>query len=217
MATIQAQGSRRVQGKGVSPRTIRATLSTLSGILSQAVEDGLIPSNPCARPGRLLPRGPAAPEIEVFSPRELAALLDVARRDYPESHPFLLTLARTGLRLGEAVGLEWRDVDFAQRVLVIRRSVRKSRTSLPKNGKTRRVDMSPQLANCLDGLRSLQAAEAALDGGTLRERCFPGQQVEDRWREHVWRPLLRRSGRATGVSIPGGTPTRACSWSTGRA
>jgi hypothetical protein len=53
VATIQAQGSRRVQGKGVSPRTIRATLSTLSGILSQAVEDGLIPSNHCARPGRL--------------------------------------------------------------------------------------------------------------------------------------------------------------------
>ena len=40
---------------------------------------------------------------------------------------FLLTLARTGLRLGEAVGMECRDVDFAQRVLVIRRSVRKSR------------------------------------------------------------------------------------------
>jgi integrase len=74
---------------------------------------------------------------------------------------FLLTLARTELRLGEAVGMECRDVDFAQRVLVIRRSVRKSRMSLPKNGKTRRVDMSPQLAECLNGLRSLQAAEAA--------------------------------------------------------
>ena len=54
--------------------------------------------------------------------------------------------------------------------------------------------MSPQLAECLDGLRSLQAAEAALDGRTAPERCFPGQQVEDHWREHVWRPLLRRRG-----------------------
>ena len=65
----------------------------------------------------------------------------------PREPPFLLTLARTGLRLGEAVGLEWRDVDFAQRVLVIRRSVRKRRMSLPKNGKTRRVDMSPSSLN----------------------------------------------------------------------
>ena len=25
------------------------------------------------------------------------------------------------------------------------------------------------------------------------ERCFPGQQVEDNWRERVWRAVLRRA------------------------
>ena len=80
--------------------------------------------------------------------RELAALLDVAQRDYSDSYPFLLTLARTGLRLGEAVGLEWRDVHLGERVLHVRRSVRKNRVSLPKNGKPRRVDVSPMLAEC---------------------------------------------------------------------
>jgi integrase len=129
----------------------------------------------------------------VFTPRELTRLLAVAEQDFPENYPFVLTLARTGIRLGEAVGLEWRDVDFSQRVLVIRRSVREGRVSLPKNGKTRRVDMSPQLAACLESLRSLQGAEAALQGIPAPERCFPGQQDERAWRAYTWAAVLRRA------------------------
>ena len=195
VSAIQAQGSRRTKGKAIARGTLQGTLWTVSAILGQAVEDGLIPSNPCQRLGKLLPARGAddAPEIEVFTPRELAALLDVAQRDFPESYPFLLTLARTGLRLGEAVGLEWRDVDLAQRVLVIRRSVRQGQVSLPKTGKTRRVDMSRQLAACLADLKSLQEAEAALKGIAAPERCFPGQQSEDHWRSSVWAPILRRA------------------------
>jgi integrase len=196
VGTVQAAGSRRTKGKPITRRTIQRTMTVVSVILGQALEDGLIQSNPCARLGKLLP--PAMPdaeaEIEVFKHQELANLLAVAERDFPEAYPFVLTLARTGLRLGEAVGLEWRDVDLSQRVLLIRRSVRLGRVSLPKNGKTRRVDMSPQLVACLSNLRSLQAAEAAVQGQPAPERCFPGQQAEDRWRATVWAPILRRAG-----------------------
>jgi len=45
----------------------------------------------------------------------------------------------------------------------------------------------------LSSLRSLQAAEAALKGVPAPERCFPCQQVEGHWREHVWRAVLRRA------------------------
>ncbi len=38
---------------------------------------------------------------------------EVAETDYPEWYAFVLTLARTGLRLGEAIGLECADVDHA--------------------------------------------------------------------------------------------------------
>jgi integrase len=196
IGTVQANGSRRTKGKPITRRTVQRIMTVVSVVLGQALEDGLIQSNPCARLGKLLP--PAMPdteaEIEVFTYRELATLLAVAEQDYPEAFPFLLTLARAGLRLGEAVGLEWRDVDLSQRVLLIRRSVRKGRVSLPKNGKIRRVEMSEKLTACLARLKSLQVVEAAVQGQSAPERCFPGQQDEDHWRSSVWAPILRRAG-----------------------
>ena len=103
-------------------------------------------------------------DIEVFSPEELASLLAVTAEGWPQWHTFLLCLARTGIRLGEAMALEWRDIDFDRRVVIVRRARRKGRVSPPKNGKGRRVDMSHQLTQALQSLQSLQEAEAALGG-----------------------------------------------------
>jgi integrase len=196
VGSIQAGGSRRTKGRPITRRTVQRAMTIVSVILGQAVEDELIPSNPCTRLGKLLPPGmpDAEAEIEVFTYQDLAALLTVAERDFPEAFPFVLTLARTGIRLGEAIGLEWRDVDLSRRELLIRRSVREGRVSLPKNGKARRVDLSEQLTECLANLKSLQAAEAALKGIPAPERCFPGQADDAHWRTYVWAPILSRAG-----------------------
>ena len=197
VSAVQSAGSLRTKGRAISRRTINRTLTTVGVILGQATEDGIIPSNPCTRLGKVLPPsqpGAETDEVEVFTPRELTALLAVAERDYSEAFPFVLTLARTGMRLGEAIGLEWRDVDFRRRELLIRRSVREGKVSLPKNGKVRRVDMSPALASCLANLKSFYAAEAALKSSAVPERCFPGQANDDHWRRFVWTPILDRAG-----------------------
>ena len=72
----------------------------------------------------------------------------------------------------EASALEWPDVDLANRVLIVRRSLRQGRVTAPKNGKPRRVDMSPQLVAALASRQSLQAAEAAIQGRDAPARVF---------------------------------------------
>jgi integrase len=181
--------------------TLKVTLSLLHSVLARAVEDGLIARNPATGLAREIRSTPAAEatEVEVFTREELGRLLTAAEQDWPEWHPFLLTLARAGLRLGEAIGLEWRDVDFDQRVLIVRRSVnhRLRRMSAPKNGKGRRVDISRQLAASLAAHRSLQGAEAILAGIALPERVFstpPGEPIrDDSFRRDVWARLLKRA------------------------
>lgn len=213
---LTTKGNQRTtERRALSRATVRVTLSVLQALLARAVEDGLILSNPAARLSSEIGRAERSEvtEIEVFSPEELASVLAATEQDSPEWYPFVLCLARTGLRIGEAVALEWRDVDFERRVLIIRRARRKARVSLPKNGKGRRVDMSQQLARTLQGLRSLQEAEAVVrapwpPNGSSRRRPVDRSGTT---------PSATMSGRAsfgapacaTGSPTPCAIPSRA--------
>jgi integrase len=65
-----------------------------------------------------------------------------------------LTLARTGLRLGEALGLQWGDIDFKGGFIEVRRAWVNQQVTTTKSGKTRRVDATPQLLTTLLALGS---------------------------------------------------------------
>ncbi len=71
------------------------------------------------------------------------------------------------MREGELIGLQWGDVDFSGRLIEVRRNVRRGRITTPKNGKTRRVDMSLQLTNTLERLLAQRKAEALKKGESL--------------------------------------------------
>src|SRR6185437_11319643 len=96
-------------------------------ILNEAVDDGLVTSNP-ALGLRKVYRSPdfrdgaTTATITPLTREELTLLLTTAREHhvrrgakvlhpYRRHYPFLLLLARTGLRLGEAVALQWGDID----------------------------------------------------------------------------------------------------------
>jgi integrase len=187
-------GKLRKSRQGLAPRTVRAFINTLVAILNSALEDGLIPSNPAARLGKVIRRDQTqVEEIEVFTPDELTTLLEAAARDWPDHHMFLLCLARSGIRLGEALALRWEDIDWRSRVILIRRTTRRGSTSVTKNGKARRVDMSQQLGAALEGWQTLQEAEAAVAGCEASAWIFSAlraaRHAESNIRR-VWRRLL---------------------------
>jgi integrase len=58
-------------------------------------------------------------------------------------YPLVLLLVSTGCRIGEAVGLQWHDVDLDERELLIRRNfVRNRIEDSTKNARDRKVDIS---------------------------------------------------------------------------
>jgi integrase len=181
------------------PRTLQcAVLPPLMGVLSYAVERRHILVSPAAKLGKYV-RANDVPEerVDPFTREELSTLLETARSDMPEWHPFLLTAARTGLRFGELTALRPDDLDFRGRAILIRRAAYRGTVSTPKSGKARRVDMSRQLAETLRGYLSVREAEAVVAGGTPPPWLFTdptGRLVNHRWfYHHVWWPLLRRS------------------------
>lgn len=60
---------------------------------------------------------------KVLSPEEQLALLRTFNRRWPtkcRNHAMVLTMLRTGLRVGEAVALRWEHADFRTRRLIVR-------------------------------------------------------------------------------------------------
>jgi integrase len=136
------------QTSGLSANTVRIILSYLSAILNEAVDDELIQANPAARVRKNIAKDHKE-EISQLTPKELDKLLKKVQRHYSNHYTLFLLLARTGMRIGEALSLQWGDIDFNGRFIEVRRSVVRGNVSTPKSGKSRRVDMSPQLAESL--------------------------------------------------------------------
>jgi integrase len=94
------------------------------------------------------------------------------------------------------MALQWSDVDFSQRVLLVRRSVRRGVTAVPKNGKARRVDMSRQLCDVLRGWKTLRDAEAVVERRESGPWVFPATAgdpgAQDTFRR-LWARILKRA------------------------
>ncbi len=200
LAAKLRSGSTRWKNRPLSPASVKAILLVLQSVFTKAVDDKLLSSNPAARLGRFAKRKDktADDRMDVFTKEELAHLLAVAEHDLPEAYPPILTLAKTGIRSSELFGLQPDDLDFTRQILWVRRAIAKKRVGTTKNGKVRRVDLSPQLGRVLRDHLSRRAAEAVLAGQEPSPWVFPlptGEPMTPGYLyDRLWNPLLDRAG-----------------------
>jgi integrase len=100
-----------------------------------------------------VPRGRNLTEARTLSRDQLAALIEHTPTNY---RPIIATLALTGMRIQEALGLVWGDVDFENGVVRLRYQLTRATTSEParrvrlKTDKARRdIRLEPELASLL--------------------------------------------------------------------
>jgi len=162
-------------GQGLKPRTIRYIHTTLRASLQEAVRQGLLAKNPAdtARPPAA--REARAPEIRPWNARQLATWQAWVDGQQLSDAVAFRVLAFTGCRRGEALALQWRDVDFEEGRLAVRRSVGVVKNKgkpeefvegPTKSGKERVVDLDPQP---VAALRSWRVARAGIDLRLARE------------------------------------------------
>jgi integrase len=147
---------------GLSRSTIRNILAPMRGMYNQAIEDGKAHANPAAMMGKHNKKDAVSKDrkINPLTREELQILLDKAEKDLAHYYPLFLCAARTGIREGELIALKPIDLDFTNRLLDVQRNLSRKKITLPKNGKTRKVDMSKQLAAVLGELLSRRRAAA---------------------------------------------------------
>src|SRR5262249_47359619 len=100
-----------------SPKTRNNVLTVLNVLLKQAVEGEVIDQAPCV--GRLLPIPKASAGFYDFD--EYARLIEAAKAIDRTAHLIVLLGGDAGLRCGEMMALELRDVDLQKRQLCVQR------------------------------------------------------------------------------------------------
>ena len=90
-----------------------------------------------------------------------------AMKEKPGYYPLFLTLAGTGMRLGEALALQWDDLDLVAREIRVARSLSRGRVDTPKAGHGRTVDISQKLAEMFRHLEQQRAAQVLARGWSM--------------------------------------------------
>ena len=103
---------------GWSPKTVNNVLTVLSVALKTAVEWGVIDRVPCSIKLLRAPKSVAA--FHDFS--DFEKLVEAAKDDGATAQLIVLLGGEAGLRCGEIMALEWRDIDFTNRQLSVARS-----------------------------------------------------------------------------------------------
>ena len=161
--SLAKEGANENTGKPLAPKTIRHNLSFISDVFSYAVRMDLVSDNPCRKV--TIPKGEVK-EKPIYSQEEIAQLLTAINGEDTKYRAFFYLIAYSGFRRSEMLGLEWKDIDFENNIISIKRTSnytaeRGIYTDTTKTKRSKRVlKISPYIMDILKELKAEQDEEA---------------------------------------------------------
>ena len=140
-----------MEAKKLARKTRRLLHSILTKMFAYAVDDlELIDKNPVKKG-----LAPKVDKVEKPALRE-EQLVELFKAVPAKLKAFYMTLALTGIRTGEALGLKWSDVDFASREIHVKRAIYRGQETTPKTSSSIRCrPMAPELYQSLLNHRTM--------------------------------------------------------------
>lgn len=161
--SLAKEGANEKTGKPLAPKTIRHNLSLISNVFTYAVKMGLVSDNPCSKV--TIPKGEVK-EKQIYSQEEMETLLTKLIGEPLKYQVFFYLIAYSGFRRGEMLGLEWKDIDFENNIISVRRTSnytaeRGIYTDTTKTKRSQRtLKISPYIMEILKQLKEEQDNEA---------------------------------------------------------
>lgn len=156
----------------LAAKTVRYIHTIVHKALSDAVDAGILRTNPAERAKPPRPNRNGTRAIECWEPSELAVFLESVKDTRLE--PAWRLAAMTGMRRGEVLGLRWRDINFDQSRLAVRHTIvsvaYEVLDSSPKSHQARVVDLDPATVAILQRHRDRQDAERVEFGSEYEGR-----------------------------------------------
>ena len=162
----------RMERDGVTASTRNRHLAMLKSMFQSAIKWGLMRENPAKGIPKLRETGA---RTRFLDQDEVRVLLEAADESF---RPILVTALHTGMRRSELLNLRWSDVDFGNRIIMVRES---------KSGKQRAIPIDQTLYQTL----------CTLPSRFRRGYVFPSPKSPDRPLSdltHAFRRLVKKVG-----------------------
>jgi len=161
-ADLLVDGRRNGAGGGLAPKTVRYIHGMIRKALADACRKGTVVRNVADLAEAPKPSAGSKREMRVWTAEQLRQFL--AEIDGHRLHPAFFLAANTGMRRGEVLGLQWRDVAIDSGRLSVRHAVLNVAyelvTSDVKTATSRRViDLEPRTVGVLRSWRRAQREE----------------------------------------------------------
>jgi integrase len=127
--------------------TIGGALTALSVVMDKAVRNGYAVANPVRQLEKSERPKKNSHERRILNQQEIARLLEHAR----SYRPLIAFLLFTGVRIGEALGMQWQDIDFAAENIHVRAQLGRDleRRVLKTVSGHRKIVLMPELARVM--------------------------------------------------------------------
>ena len=152
-------------GQPLSQTTIVRRYQTLRNILNFAIRFRYITDDPCKYLSTKDKPTKQAKAIDYLEPRDAQRFMKALEEEPLFWRTFETVLITCGLRRGEAIGLQWRDIDPEKLTITIQRNItidanapEKYSVGTPKSGESRTVPLSPHVYALLQSLKAEQQA-----------------------------------------------------------
>jgi integrase len=160
-----------------SPKSVELMHVVIHGVFAEMMDNGRLRDNPAK--GLLKSVLPPKNRRNIkkpdpFSKEDLTAFLATARRVLPDDRAMCVeVMAKTGMRLGEALAMHVDRLDVRNCQYDVREAIHKGEIVPPKSGNARLVDLSPALVPRLQSYIA-RRNEEAMSTGTRVEYLFQG-------------------------------------------
>jgi integrase len=166
-----------------SRNTVRLIITALRAVLSAALEDGMIQSNPASGVGKFNRKAKGEAKAQAMTRLEAESFLLACQNTCPDYNALFFTALRAGLRKGELIALKWGDIQFGEsendnnRFIHVQRNCYQGKMTSPKGNRPRRVDMTKQLRAVLLEWKDAALVQAFQFGKTsiVDDLVFPSE------------------------------------------
>lgn len=171
-AIISNKVLKAMQKEGLAYSSVKKAYDALNALLRYAKYNRIIPFNPMelvGKPKQVNFNQSEETEVRFFTDEEKVRFIDACYTKYSNGTPmyinfqgFILML-NTGMRLGEATGLLWENVDFAKKRIIVKTTLgltKKNGLELmnyTKNSKSRIIPLNKTAIKALEELRDWQS------------------------------------------------------------